>query len=80
MKCETCEWNMVVNAKTGDGLCTLPSSKVRRCSHCEWFAQDAETGKGFCASFKRNTDELDFGALECKLFECCGDVSSIYDE
>ena len=80
MKCEMCMWNVVVNVKTGDGLCGLPMSKVRRCSHCEWYTQDVETGKGICTLYEQETDKLQFDAAHCDLFECGGDVSSIFDE
>lgn len=80
MKCKNCSKWLAVNAAMGDGFCTLQKSKVRQCSHCEWYTRDVETGKGFCTLFEWNTDELGFDAETCGLFECGGDVPSMYDE
>ena len=80
MKCKSCEWYIVANCKSGDGFCTLPITKTRQCKNCEWFVKDSETNEGFCTLFKWNTDNLGFCAAECGLFECAGDVKTIFDE
>ena len=78
MKCKNCSNWLAVNSKTEDGLCTLPTCERLKCMRCEWYTQDKETAKGFCTLFEWNTDELGFDASTCILFECIGDVKSVY--